>query len=184
MRFPRRPWAARFQIHAFSGASRFLTMNCISTLVHAFHIASGPKGPIIRTVSPSSADVSTYMIAAKASGLPPMVLVVDSEALCKFSSGMPAPAAIHSITAWAKHHLPSEYLAEEGTTWVCMNGTSSFSILLLDRQGIVTWRKVKWPQERQGSLASFIRAFPHYSDAFIRVLDAMNKPLERFAEDA
>lgn len=164
--------------------ARPLIMSCTSICVHALLIVSGPKGPVIRTVSPSSPEASTFMIAAKAGGLPPMVLVVDTEALCKFSSGMPASAAIHSITTWGKHHLPSMFTSDEGITWVCMNGSSSFHLLMVDRQGIVTWRKIKWPDERDGSLASFIRAFPTYADAFIRTLDTINTPIERFAEDA
>jgi hypothetical protein len=159
-------------------------MSCTSICIQALHIDSGPKGPLIRTVDHNSQEASTFIIAAKAGGLPPMVLVVDTEALCKFSSGMPASAAIHSITTWGRNHLPAMFVRDEGITWVCMNGSSSFHLLLLDRLGIVTWRQVKWPNERDGSLASFIRAFPIYADAFLRTLETLNTPIERLVDGA
>ncbi|MBS3912725.1 MAG: hypothetical protein KGZ70_13040 [Hydrogenophaga sp.] len=102
-----------------------------------------------------------------------MVLIVDREALNRRSVGMPASAAIHTITAWTRRQLPSSWLDDDGVTWVCMNGSSSFHVLLVDRAGVVTWRKVKWPRHDDGTLDSFKRAFPVYADAFLRVIEMM-----------
>lgn len=148
-------------------------MNCISTRVHSLHVSSGPRGPVIRSVSQSSPDATAYVIAVRAEALPPMVLIVDREALNKRSVGMPASAAIHTITAWTRRQLPTSWLDDEGVTWVCMNGSSSFHVLLVDRAGVVTWRQVKWPRHDDGTLDSFKRAFPVYADAFLRVIEMM-----------
>ena len=152
-------------------------MKCIQTVTMTLSLAAGPHGPVIRTVSSASGEASAIVLAAKADGLPPMVLIVDRDAVSSESSGLPASAAMQSITSWCRRHLPRKWVADDGSVWLCMNGSASFHLLLVDNQGVVSWQAVRWPLESEGTLSCVRRAFPIYADAFVRMLDSLHMPL-------
>lgn len=162
-----------------------MKMTQIDVATFALNISAGDHGPAITTVPRASKEASTYMIGAKADGLSPMILIADCDAVSAIGPSLSSLTAAHSLVAWGKRHLPGAWMVVDGgPIWICMNGTNSFHLLLVDPEGLVTCCKLKWPFEREGSLGCLVRAFPTYAGAFVNVLTSIQSQLSLPASNA
>lgn len=155
-----------------------MRMTQIDVATFALGLKSGDEGMVIQAVPRLSREADLFMVAARADGMPPMVLLVDNAAIGNSDTGLSSLTAAHSLVSWGRRHLPSSWIdVDGGPVWVSMNGSDNFHVLLVDGAGLVTFCKVSWPFESEGSFRALARAFPIYCGAFVNVLNGLQRDL-------
>lgn len=137
---------------------------------YALHVTF--DDPSVRLVPMTSRQASVIVVACFVDGLAPCVLIADCEGIGRPASGIPAVGSILEVTEWCSQNLPSDWMAGDGPLWICMTGFTAGTFVLRVRPGSrVSWTKMKWPGEVEGSLPCFVNSMPAYAAPAIRVLD-------------